>query len=487
MNNKIISLLHKTPFGYYVYDANHNEIISVYKELYEVIEQYIKKPTINFDNYDKETIKDFKTLIESGYLLKSNVNEINHPFSNMSKILLDRKVDQITLQLTQNCNLRCSYCIYSLNSNFGQRTHSKKHMTWHTAKKAIDFYYNHSSDSSTASINFYGGEPLLEFDLIKKCVNYSRSIFEGKRTSFGITTNATLLSKEIIDFLVKNNFIITISIDGPKKIQDKNRKFENNEGSFDMVFKNIHNLYEKYPEAFNNISISMVVDSESNYKDINKLFDYPEFKNMKLYYTPVEEDGILHEMSDNFLQDYLYDEFKGYFSYLRENNENFPSKFVEQDFNLIKIKMMKFNRNTLNYIAAPSGPCIPGKNRLFISCDEKLYPCERVNENDLMAIGTLDDGYNYEQIDSIINIAKLTADKCKNCWAFQLCDICVKRADDKGEFSKSKKNLICQSTKASALTVIRTKILFYEHQLHMNKMKKIMNNKRFFDVKKSGY
>lgn len=477
MNNKIISLLHKTPFGYYVYDGNHNEIISVYKELYEMIDAYIKNTNINLNLYDKKVIEDFKCLIESGYLLKSNVKEINHPFSNMSEILLDKKVDQITLQLTQNCNLRCSYCIYSLDSNFGQRTHSKKHMTWSTAKKAIDFYHKHSSDTKTASINFYGGEPLLEFNLIKKCVEYSKKVFEGKKISFGLTTNATLFSNEIIDFLVKHNFIITISIDGPKEIQDKNRKFENGKGSFDIVYKNIHNLYKKYPEAFNRISISMVVDRESNYKDINKLFNYPEFKNMKLYYTPVEEDGILQEMSNEFLQDYLYDEFQGYYHYLRENDEKFPSKFVEQDFNLIKIKMMKFNRNTLNAISAPSGPCIPGKNRLFVSCDEELFPCERVNENDLMKIGTLDDGYNYNQINSIINISKLTAEKCKNCWAFQLCDICVKRADNNGKFSETKKNLICQSTKASALTVIRTKILFYEHQLHMNKMKKMINGR----------
>ena len=82
----------------------------------------------------------------------------------------------------------------------------------------------------------------------------------------------------------------------------------------------------------------------------------------------------------------------------------------------------------LRRIDAPSGPCIPGQLRLFVNVHEQLFPCERVSERSpAMCIGTLDDGFNLENAQKILNVGKLTEESCKNCWCFRYCTLCAKR------------------------------------------------------------
>lgn len=471
--------LYKTPFAFYVYDANHNEILIVDQQLFNYIVHIIQCDNLDNqagDEYSKEAITDFNELQQLGYLLPSFVQRVEHPLIGRTRETLARKVDQITLQVTQNCNLRCGYCIYSADSNLDQRSHSRHHMTYETAKKALNFYKEHSQDSDIAGISFYGGEPLLEFDLIRKVVSYAKEIFSGKHISFAITTNATLLTEDVLDYLVENKFILTISMDGPREVHDKNRRFLDGKGSFDIVMDNLHLFYQKYPNEIKNITISMVISPETSYAAVARLFLRPELKNAKLTYTPVEKDGVVVEYSAEYWMEYSYDSFLGYMEYFRkETNKAFPSKLVEQDFEFWNSKIEKFKANKIQPVSAPSGPCLPGKMRLFTNCFEELYPCERVNENSCMRIGTLDDGFDYERIHELLNIGQLTSEKCKNCYAFQLCNVCAKRADKQGKLSASKKCIACEEAKADAMSQVVKQILIHENREHMKRMKKIVD------------
>lgn len=475
--NKMNCLIfpYKTPYGYYVYDSNRNEILSVQKELFELIIEYNINMDYKKEKYTEETKESFQELLDLGYLLPPQVKKIEHPFTGLSKNMVNRKIDMITLQLTQNCNLRCSYCIYSATSNLGQRSHNKKHMSFETAKEALMFYKQHSEDSNMASIGFYGGEPLLEFELIKKIVDYADKLFEGKEICYAVTTNATLLSEDIIDYLVEHHFVITLSIDGPEKIQDKNRKFKNGLGSYKVVENNILTFFRKHPYYMKNITVSMVIDEDSNYNDIIELFKSEPFRDVKLTYTPVEKDATIADLSREYIEQYNYDTFLGYIQFYRnEGKKCYPSKIIEQDFNALESKLENFKPNILSACSAPSGPCIPGKTRLFINCLGEFYPCERVNENELMKIGTLYSGFDYDKINDLLNVGRVSKDKCMNCWAFQLCDVCVKRADDNGIMSERKKVKFCEITQGSAFNQIRNKILAYENFIHNKKMSKLL-------------
>lgn len=205
---------------YYLYDVNSKMIVNISNDLFdffksnENIKAEIEIPHKLEDEVRRLLKYDLFSKTDTGY-------EIEYPQGTNLEEILNNCMRIMTLQVTQNCNLRCKYCVYS--GSYSNRVHSNKRMSFETAKSAIDFLYAHSSMTTSIGIGFYGGEPLLEFDLLKKCVEYAKMKFIGKDLSFTLTTNATLLTEEIMKFFVKNNFFVTISFDGPQVIQDKNR------------------------------------------------------------------------------------------------------------------------------------------------------------------------------------------------------------------------------------------------------------------------
>lgn len=119
------------------------------------------------DSYVYQYVEDLKN---NGYLSSNRVKETEHPATELLPYYINNKINFITLQITQNCNLRCSYCVYS--GKYKNRAHSQKTMSKETAQKAIDYYISHSRDTKNLSIGFYGGEPLLCIDMIEYCVDY---------------------------------------------------------------------------------------------------------------------------------------------------------------------------------------------------------------------------------------------------------------------------------------------------------------------------
>lgn len=311
MGKSLAVLPIKTPLGFYFYETNRNEIVAINEELYDYICAVINGNMDMIRIASKEIKKDYEYLEECGYLQAYRIKEIEHPLTKQVGNLLARKMDKITLQITQNCNLRCTYCIYSENLNLGQRSHSQNVMSFETAQKSLDFYRNHSIDSEQISIGFYGGEPLMEFELIKKIVRYSESIFEGRKIIYSVTTNATLLTDTIIEYLVENRFNVLVSLDGPKEIQNRNRKFPSGQGSFDIAISNIRKLSRRMAETDKEISISMVIDSKTLYSELIKLFDDPDLKTAELLYTYVEEDAQYVRPNEKYIEEYNYDLFLG--------------------------------------------------------------------------------------------------------------------------------------------------------------------------------
>lgn len=174
--------LFKTPKNYYFYDVNKNESVKIEHSLYEYLNNTMsdsKKIIVNSGLEDK--LKDLK---EEGYLSDNRVEEIKHPSTDGLDLYLNRQTEMVILQLTQSCNLRCSYCNYTSNDGTERLHNNENRMSWDLAKQSIDYYIDKSVDSQQITINFYGGEPLLEFELLKKCVDYSNQVFKGKRQNY---------------------------------------------------------------------------------------------------------------------------------------------------------------------------------------------------------------------------------------------------------------------------------------------------------------
>ena len=204
MNNDYpIIKLWTNSHGFYVYDPYKNKILSLNREMYL---QIYKLKKIGVNNYLKlnEMSKHYNNvvhLIKKGFFLPSQITEISHPWTNYTAALVSRHTNNVTFQVTQNCNFKCRYCSYACD-NF-DRKHNNKNMTWEIAKKSLDFIYENSRDSKFIDLGFYGGEPLLNYTIIKECVTYIKRLVENKPILFSLTTNATVLSKEQLDFFIK--------------------------------------------------------------------------------------------------------------------------------------------------------------------------------------------------------------------------------------------------------------------------------------------
>lgn len=147
---------------YYFYDANTNAIMELPSEIYGFLKDITEKKSVDvrkeFESLNNHQKEEIEYLISSG-LLSKNVTDCSlcHPETEMLGDYYKSNLSSITLQVTQNCNLRCAYCIYS--GSYVNRTHNNKRMQLETAIKAVDFLYQHSSQSHIISIGFYGGEP----------------------------------------------------------------------------------------------------------------------------------------------------------------------------------------------------------------------------------------------------------------------------------------------------------------------------------------
>jgi uncharacterized protein len=159
-------------------------------------------------------------------------------------------VTTTVINVTNQCNLGCTYCYeYGDDKIVDTKTSGKpKFMTEETARESVEFALRESGANPVAHITFFGGETLLNFRVLKKTVSYARerAAAVGKGVDFSLTTNATLLTTEIIEFLADNHVGVTISMDGPKDLQNKFRVFHNGQGSYDVVAPKVKALLARH-------------------------------------------------------------------------------------------------------------------------------------------------------------------------------------------------------------------------------------------------
>lgn len=462
LDKPFIKLFH-TPNSGYVYDVGMNDILRIPENMYQHL-MSVLKGQIELDRpNDKELLDMVLSLQELGYLSSNKPQKIQHPATEIVPLLLDRSIDKITLQLTQDCNFRCKYCIYSDEINQKQRSHAPKVMSLETAKKAILYYRDHAIDSNMYSVGFYGGEPLMQWDLLKEVVLYAERELDGKMLTFSLTTNASLITEYMAAFLEDHNVGIVVSLDGIKTVNDENRVFQNGTGSYDVVMKHIRMIKEKHPKLFQKMRISSVLDPKTDAQTFGR---YPsELAELPIsnYTVSIEENTELKTVIPRDL--HLAMENEVFIAYLSDigliSSSVSPYGFKQIENIHTSMNTIK-PTNGIQSVMAPGGPCIPGKSRLFITVDGDLYPCERVNETDSYCIGSLDRGFDYEKAKQMLNIGSITETKCQNCWAMRNCTMCCKYFDYFSHNAAREKMTYCDAIQKSVYNTMRGIILFSE-------------------------
>lgn len=439
----------KTIKGKYVYDRGKNTVLKVNDEDYEELVQVEEK---KINQQDSIVIKKYQS---AGFLLPNTIKIIEHPCTNLLGHLISNHIEQLTIQVTQRCNLRCTYCTYGGFYDNKNRIHSNVDMSFEDAKRALDFYLAHSMETERLVLGFYGGEPLLKLDLIKQCVEYLKSkVNKSKPITFTVTTNGTLLTEETARYLFENDFSVLISLDGSKEEHDKYRIFVDGRGSFDTIMHNLKNIYEKYPDLFNRVQFNTVLNSNHNYKHLSLYFEEDELLGQANVMMSIVDQKTANStrFDDEFYRASAFERFKLYLFMIGKLDQKFVPKHQLRHYVSIKrsYDLLSNNHNSGSK-AHHAGPCIPGGKRLFINAFGEMFPCERVAENSkVMKIGNLDNGINLQKADTLLNVGRITESECKNCWAMFYCSICCQKADGGDTLSRSEKLQYCNNSKKNA-------------------------------------
>jgi uncharacterized protein len=451
---------------FYVYDVNTNQVVEVEKSVYEIIDDYEDDNTAWLEAQYKSIypISQLRSSIEK---IKKAKKELEL-FSNFKpkrvalmarepeqiKELHDKGLQQMLLQLTRDCTLNCSYCFTS--GKYADAAAHQSHMSKEICLKAVDFFCQKSRNFKEPVISFYGGESLLKFDLMKEAVQHVKRKYDPDKYSFNITTNGTILDKEIIDFFVENDFKILISLDGPQKIQNRYRISRDGKGSFHRVMENLAFLKQYNSDFFfRNISIYSVLAPPFEFDEIISFFS-----NDKTLCELRNKGKIRSSMVDTrettFLEDFdleeRMDEYRGVFYNLVESlkklilAKRLDKIFFEKNtiFPILKNLAQRPLKKLYEYMP-PLGTCHIGLRRVFVSTGGDFYICERVI--DRTKIGSVDNGFDYETIAAYYRKLEEVLEDCKNCWAILHCERCWAHFDNLDEFNGKNKEEFCSSKK----------------------------------------
>ncbi len=463
--------LYKTINSHYFFDVNKNDIVEVSGETYDMLSQ----------NEVYKTNDEIDTLVSKGYLSENKAKKVRGIQANIAENILKRYMKHLILQLTQRCNLRCAYCAYTANLEEKQgRGHSNYDMEWEVAKRAIDFFALNSIDNPNPKISFYGGEPLIMFDLLQHCVIYCESIFRGKNITFSVTTNGTLLTDEVIEFLELHGVELTISIDGLKDIHNFHRRFAGNgSGSFDVVKENIMKIKHTKPQYYQKCIINMVIDPQNEFDKINAFFDKEknEIYDIKATISEIEDLFLCNKNVYNprYTFQKSHNLFLAYLNIFGIVNISYVSPIVQDEVvrllhSLSDIVPMKRIEEEI----IVGGTCIPGQKKCLCNYKGELFPCEKVNEADKeMIIGDVYNGFNYEHIKKLFLYMEGNEQQCINCWACRNCFICIRATEGNGRYSIKGNNSFCMAAQREFDTRIHALIFLHELQ-------------EYYDVKEGG-
>lgn len=355
----------------------------------------------------------------------------------------------LIIELTEDCNIRCTYCVFD-ESDPSERNHNKKSISLKTALAAIDNFLSRVG-SDECYLVFYGGEPLLEFSLIKDIVSHCNRIQE-KKIKFSFTTNGVSLTSEKFEFLVKNDFFVTVSVDGPDFIHDKRRISKTGKGTFHILKKNLENL-RNYDTVYfrKNIEFNSTISSFDDIFDINAFYRNSDlFDKEKVRFAPIISSAvsiskqISQSISDEDLRRSLIDRKPVYLKGIDTKQDSMRLESIEEAF--IGRILQKIKHRELGIDASKGKKiCIPFANRTYIRVSGDIQFCERIqNYKSLKEITDIEEN-SKEIYQEFFNFK---VNECNKCFAYNFCDMCPASFIENGEFSKKLSEVKCSDFRA---------------------------------------
>lgn len=382
------------------------DIIELYQEKskeeikQEMLEKYkeIKESDI------EETFEEIENLIKTGKLFSKDIYE----GKNLDLKKRDSVVKALCLHIAHTCNLNCEYCFAGQGKYHGEDAL----MSFEVGKQALDFLVKNSGTRKNLEVDFFGGEPLVNFEVVKQLVKYARSIEKenNKHFRFTLTTNGVLLNDDVIDFLNEEMDNVVLSLDGRKEINDAKRKNINGDGSYDIIVPK----FKKFVEKRGNKEYYMRGTFTRNNLDFtNDIFHMADLGFTELSMEPV----VSSEETDYSLReedlDKIYEQYEILAKeMIKRKKEGNPFTFYHYMIDL------------------SGGPCIykritgcgSGTEYLAVTPNGDFYPCHQFVGDKKFLMGNVKDGIANKELRDEFKLCNVYSRKeCKDCWAKLYC------------------------------------------------------------------
>lgn len=407
-------MIHKFKQGdlYFVLDVNSGAVHVVDEIVFDVLEYYPKTSPINvvkslMDRYPeemiKETIDEIDELIEHDMLFTDDqyVNSIE--FQNRSPV-----IKAMCLHIAHDCNIRCAYCFASQGDFKGDRSM----MSFEVGKKALDLLVQYSGNRRNLEVDFFGGEPLMNFEVVKQLVDYGRSL-EGpnnKRFRFTLTTNGVLLNDEIMAYVNENMENVVLSIDGRKETNDKMRYTISGGGTYDVIVPKFKKLVDGREGKSYYVRGTFTKYNKDFAKDVLHLAD--------LGFKSTSVEPVVAHPDDHYALSV-------------EDIEYINSQYDELAEELIKRKGTEKEFSFFHFaIDMKQGPCVvkrlsgcgAGSEYLAITPEGDIYPCHQFVGDDHFKMGNVMAGLlDFGLTNEFKNAHVYNKKKCRECWARFYC------------------------------------------------------------------
>ena len=328
-------------------------------------------------------------------------------YEKYAKYSVASPVKAMCLNIAHDCQLRCKYCFAS-TGDFGK---GRKLMSLETGKHAIDFLLENSGDRPNLELDFFGGEPLMNFKVVKQIVEYARSREKefNKKFRFTITTNGLLLDDEKIDFINREMSNVVLSIDGRKEVNDYFRVLPNGQGCYDMIMPK----YKKLVEGRGDKEYYVRGTFTNRNKDFsNDVFALYEAGFDQISVEPVVGDSDEYALTMNDLPE-IFKEYEGLADRIIENEKNgrkfnFFHFMIDLDQGPCAIKRLR--------------GCGCGNDYVAITPDGDIFPCHQFVGIDEYKMGNIDEGtFDQEMKKEFASAHVYSKPECRECWAKFYC------------------------------------------------------------------
>ena len=351
-----------------------------------------------------EAVEEILLLAQEGQLYTEDIYE-NYidSFKNRETV-----VKALCLHIAHDCNLACRYCFAEEGEYHGRRAI----MSYEVGKKALDFLVANSGNRTNLEVDFFGGEPLMNWEVVKQLVAYGRSLEEEhhKKFRFTITTNGVLLNDEILEFVNKEMGNMVLSIDGRKEVHDRMRPHRGGQGSYDEIVPKFKKAAESRGQMNYYVRGTYTHYNTDFAKDVLHLADLG-FKQISVepVVAPETEDYAIRE-------------------------EDLPQLLAQYDELAEEMIKRRKEGNGFNFfhfmIDLEGGPCVAkrlsgcgsGTEYLAVTPWGDLYPCHQFVGNEDFLMGNADEGVLRTDIrDEFKQCNVYAKEKCKDCFAKFYC------------------------------------------------------------------